>query len=139
MTAIKEIRGITGLTQQAFADQFGIPMRTIQNWETGARGVSTYLADMMELLAYEQKLNKHLAWYVISERNGDIFGMDKPYLSLSTAMMDAYKDWNVYTTDEGKEHQSIHVALMEVDNGNDNWSGDEYKAFSIDDIKSFGI
>lgn len=139
MSTIKEIRSLTGLTQQAFADQFGIPLRSIQNWENDVRSISSYLADMIELLAYEQKWNKHLAWYVVSEKNGDIFGMDKPYLSLTTAMMDAYKDWNTYTTDAEKQHETIHVALIEVDDpDNDNWSADEYKVYGIDEINAFG-
>lgn len=30
---IREIRKHTGLTQQQFADKYGIPKRTIENWE----------------------------------------------------------------------------------------------------------
>lgn len=30
---IKELRTASGMTQQAFADYFGIPKRTIENWE----------------------------------------------------------------------------------------------------------
>lgn len=31
---IKELRASTGLSQQAFADKYGIPKKTIQNWES---------------------------------------------------------------------------------------------------------
>jgi DNA-binding transcriptional regulator YiaG len=30
---IKELRAAAGMTQQAFADYFGIPKRSIENWE----------------------------------------------------------------------------------------------------------
>ena len=30
---ISDIRAAAGLTQQAFADRFAIPLRTVQNWE----------------------------------------------------------------------------------------------------------
>ena len=31
---IKEIRALTGLTQAKFGERYGIPKRTIQNWES---------------------------------------------------------------------------------------------------------
>ena len=138
-TEISKIRESTGMSQSQFAEQFGISVRTLQDWEQGRREMPSYVLDMIELLVEENKAGKHLAWYVISEKNGDIFGMDVPYLSLSTAMMDAYSDWNTYTTDAEKKHQSIHVALREVDDpDNDNWSGEEYKSFDIDEINRYG-
>ena len=137
---ISKIRESTGMSQSQFAEHYGISVRTLQDWEQGRRVMPSYVLDMIELLVEENKAGKHLAWYVISEKNGDIFGMDKPYLSLSTAMMDAYKDWNVYTTDAEKKHQSIRVALCEVDDpDNENWSGDEYKSFDIDEINAYGL
>ena len=33
---IKEIRAITGLTQNKFAEKYGLNKRTLQNWEGGA-------------------------------------------------------------------------------------------------------
>ena len=30
---IREIRDLTGLTQAAFAQKYGIPVRTVENWE----------------------------------------------------------------------------------------------------------
>ena len=32
--SISAIRAATGLTQQAFADRFAVPIRTVQNWES---------------------------------------------------------------------------------------------------------
>ncbi len=39
---IKEIRLASGLSQQKFADQWHIPMRTVQNWECGVSRVPEY-------------------------------------------------------------------------------------------------
>lgn len=50
---IKSLRQRTGLSQQAFGDYFGIPKRTIQNWEGEVNKCPEYLADLMEY-----KLNK---------------------------------------------------------------------------------
>lgn len=45
---IKELREKTGLSQQKFGDYFGIPRRTIQNWEMGTSECNQYIVEMME-------------------------------------------------------------------------------------------
>ncbi len=45
---IKELREQTGLSQKAFGEYFGIPRRTVQNWETGANECNQYIIDLME-------------------------------------------------------------------------------------------
>lgn len=52
MDTIKELRTAAGMTQQAFADYFGIPKRTIENWEASAdvrakRGCPEYLLPLI--------------------------------------------------------------------------------------------
>ena len=39
---IKAIRAVTGLSQQAFGEAYGIPRRSIQNWESGINSAPTY-------------------------------------------------------------------------------------------------
>lgn len=57
LPTIKEIRSTFGLTQQALADFFGIPKRTIENWEGGQNICSEYLISMMWLQLYNDKAN----------------------------------------------------------------------------------
>jgi DNA-binding transcriptional regulator YiaG len=45
---IKELRHRTGLSQPAFGKYFGIPSRTIQNWELEVNQCAEYLVDLME-------------------------------------------------------------------------------------------
>ena len=44
----KRVRRSTGLSQEAFAERFGIPLRTLQDWEQGRRepgaAVASYCA-----------------------------------------------------------------------------------------------
>lgn len=40
---VREIIRRSGLTQQAFADRFAIPLRTVQNWASGTRTCPAYL------------------------------------------------------------------------------------------------
>ena len=38
----KGIRAVTGMTQQAFGDAYGVPRRSVQNWELQTRDVPLY-------------------------------------------------------------------------------------------------
>lgn len=49
----KALRRASGMTQKEFAIYFGIPKRTIEDWETEKRICSSYLLNLMEY-----KLNK---------------------------------------------------------------------------------
>ena len=44
---LKELRKELGLSQAKFAERFGIPLRTLQEWEYGRREVRSYIVDMM--------------------------------------------------------------------------------------------
>ena len=45
---VKELRTKSGMTQKAFAEYFGIPKRTIEDWETEKRKCSDYLLNLMQ-------------------------------------------------------------------------------------------
>ena len=45
---VKELRKASGMTQQQFGDYFGIPKRTIQNWEAGVNKCPEYLLKLMK-------------------------------------------------------------------------------------------
>lgn len=45
---IKELRAAAHMTQQAFADYFKIPKRSIENWENGASKPADYLTELIE-------------------------------------------------------------------------------------------
>lgn len=44
---IKEIRASVGMTQQEFADYFGISKRTVESWEGGKRNIMDYVLDLI--------------------------------------------------------------------------------------------
>ena len=59
---IKELRKQTNLTQTQFGELFGIPMRTIQEWEGGSHKPPEYVINMIEELLYRRGLiNKEIA------------------------------------------------------------------------------
>ena len=45
---IKELRTASSMTQQAFADYFNIPKRSIENWEYGKTEPPAYLIELIE-------------------------------------------------------------------------------------------
>lgn len=45
---IRELRAMTGLSQAAFAERYGIPKRSIENWEGGQRTPPSYLPKLLE-------------------------------------------------------------------------------------------
>lgn len=51
MKTIKEIRAKTGLSQAAFAKRFGIPKRTIENWEGGVNQTPKWVIAMLQYIA----------------------------------------------------------------------------------------
>lgn len=56
---IKSLRTASGMTQQAFADFFKIPKRSIENWEGGQRKCPPYLLNLMEYkLTHEGYIKK---------------------------------------------------------------------------------
>ena len=43
----KELRDASGRTQQKFAEYFGIPKRTVENWSGSVNKCPEYLLDLM--------------------------------------------------------------------------------------------
>lgn len=50
-----EIRKSTGMNRREFADFFGIPYRTVQDWELGNRNMPEYL---LRLIDYKVQTTK---------------------------------------------------------------------------------
>lgn len=53
---VKELRVKTGLSQAAFARAYGIPRRTVENWESGVNEPPSYVLSMLsEIVALRAK------------------------------------------------------------------------------------
>ena len=44
---IKEMRETTGMNRKQFAEYFGIPYRTVEDWEAGKRKAPDYVYNMI--------------------------------------------------------------------------------------------
>ncbi len=47
MRSIRELRDLTGLSQKAFADLYGIPVSTLRKWEQGEASPPEYLVRLL--------------------------------------------------------------------------------------------
>ena len=47
MDTIQTLRQQTGMTQKAFSEYFGIPKRSVENWEEGQNKCTPYLIDLI--------------------------------------------------------------------------------------------
>lgn len=45
---IRDLRTLSGMTQQAFAEYFGVSKRAVESWEGGQRKCPDYLLDLMK-------------------------------------------------------------------------------------------
>lgn len=53
---MKEFRQSTGLSQSKFAEYFGLPLRTLQEWEQGRHNPPPYVLDLLKRI---WKLENH--------------------------------------------------------------------------------
>lgn len=53
-----KLRESTGMSRKEFCEYFGIPYRTLQDWELGNRKVPEYVFRMMEYQVRMEKLDK---------------------------------------------------------------------------------
>lgn len=45
---VREIRKATGLSQVKFGQKYGIPRRTVEDWEAGVMNPPAYVIDFLE-------------------------------------------------------------------------------------------
>lgn len=54
---MKKIRKYAGLNRREFSDYMGIPLRTLEEWESGRRKMPDYV---LRLITYQIKMEKFL-------------------------------------------------------------------------------
>nr|DAV68020.1 MAG TPA: putative transcriptional regulator [Caudoviricetes sp.] len=50
---LKEMRKLLGLSQAAFGKKYNIPVRTIEQWESGRRKAPIYVLELLERVVIE--------------------------------------------------------------------------------------
>lgn len=52
----KELRELSGMSLKKYADYFGIPYRTVQDWEYGNRKCNDYIIELMKYKLENEKI-----------------------------------------------------------------------------------
>lgn len=60
--AMRGLRASTGMTQKEFAEYFGIPQRTIEDWEAGRRQPPAYVEKLIAYKIEKEDLGE-TGWY----------------------------------------------------------------------------
>lgn len=58
---IKKLRHDIGMNRREFSDHFGIPIRTIEEWEAGRRKPADYLPRLIEYQIKYEKLIEEIS------------------------------------------------------------------------------
>lgn len=56
---VRKLRESTGMNRKEFCEYFGIPYRTMSDWELGNRKLPDYVLRMMAFQVKMEKLDKH--------------------------------------------------------------------------------
>lgn len=108
---IKAIRQLTGLSQTAFGKKYGIPMRTVQNWENGTNEAPEYVVGMLEQIVWENDRDEHLHWTLVDDCGTDYF--TSLYDSRAEALDRAEAEWNNLTDHDRKRRDAFWVGLLD--------------------------
>lgn len=108
---IKEIRELSGMTRAAFAREYNIPIRSIENWEAGVRKCPDYVAQSLEKSVKERRsicmrtINIYCNYGVLGSEKMKIytFGGEHPHATCSDKMTVVIPDgWEIYKNQVGQ-------------------------------------
>lgn len=110
---VKEMRKETGLSAQKFGDKYGIPLRTIQEWERGGRTAPDYVID---LLAFAVASEKTVPMMYVFEKYRDKGGIGsiKTFTSRSTALEYAQNEWATMNEADQRSYSEDSAGLFRV-------------------------
>jgi DNA-binding XRE family transcriptional regulator len=108
---IKEVRKQAGLTQAEMALTFGIPRRTIENWESGISNPPVYVKNL--LIKEMQKLNSPK--FKISNASVKNYAEICKKFANDTAEWGNYDEYQFYTTEDFDWKESSDNAHNGVD------------------------
>lgn len=110
---IKALRKLTGLSQTKFGEKYGIPMRTIQNWENGYSEAPEYLVDLLEEAVWTDKEEASVRWAFVDATE------DQFDYILAASKADALKtaelQWGKMSEYDRKRRMDFYVGLINTD------------------------
>lgn len=101
---VKALRKLSGLSAQKFGDKYGIPLRTIQEWERGGRNAPEYVIDMLEYIAMTERIAL-MAWCFETYRDKGGSGYTKLFASKAAAIEYAQEEWEHLSQRDRRSYQ----------------------------------
>ena len=123
MNEIKKLRKELGMTQQGFAERYGIPKRTVENWESGKSAPVDWAMGLLQRVVREdiEEHERQLA----SIR--DAYGLIKPGFKELTEMLDAGGDLFDKMVFSSTDPQEVLAKIKELKATDENYSVQYFK------------
>ena len=122
---IRSIRKKTGLTQKAFGKKYGIPERTIQDWETGQRKPTSYVMEMLNKTIEDEKLTP-MTYVFEHYRDKAGYGHVEYFTTEKEAIEHAKKEWNHLNDADKKSFTTDPAGRFDVTLRKMRWDDDEW-------------
>lgn len=100
---IRDLRKKTGLSQAKFSDKYGIPRRTLEDWETEKRTPPDYVLDMLTFIVASEGVN-HKAWVFYEYRDRAGTGSYELFTDRDAAIAFAKNRWDSMTEYDQKSY-----------------------------------
>jgi transcriptional regulator with XRE-family HTH domain len=111
---IKALMTSLKMSRAKFSEHFGIPARTIDDWENERREPSDYVVDMLIKLAASEKTIP-TAWIVIDMKDNYSDGDSEYYTDKNEAILAAVTAWNNMTEHEQNRRDLYFVGLYALE------------------------
>ena len=100
---IKKLRAKTGLSQTKFSEKYGIPERTIQDWEAEKRTPPDYVLEMLSYIIADENVN-HTAWVFHEYRDSTATGHYELFKDKDAAIKHAKDEWELMCTRDQRSY-----------------------------------
>lgn len=109
---VRDLRG--KMSRAKFSEKYGIPERTLEDWESGARRPAEYV---VEMLAKEKALEKVtvMGWCVTDMRDNYCNGDTDIYSTKEEAITRAKSEWEGMTAHDQARRDHYFVGLYEME------------------------
>lgn len=121
---------MTGLSQVSFGEKYGIPMRSIQNWESGQRECPGYVAQLLERVVKEDFSMNKLSDIEVLMKDGCSKEEAEKHLKRGTIVYEDFdENFETYMEDWGVEEESIdeYKKMVETKTPVEDWGVVEHQ------------
>lgn len=110
---IKNLRTSLNMSRAKFSEHFGIPARTIDDWENERREPSDYVVDMLIKLAASENTIP-TTWARVEWRDGYGDGSTKYFLDRDEAIHESETEWNRMSEHDKNRRDAFFVGFYEM-------------------------